>query len=109
LAGAYGEFEKDNLQVVAISVDPPEVSKKLKADLGLPFPLLSDVDGKVIGLYGLTHQGGHDDKDISRPAELLLDANGVIRWAAFSESINARTHPETISEAKKRYLPAAAS
>jgi peroxiredoxin len=83
--------------VVAISVDPPEVSAKLKEDLHLPFPLLSDRGGAVIKAYGLIHEGGGwDPPDISRPAEILLDASGIVRWVAFPESINVRTHPEAI-------------
>ena len=105
MAGAYHDLEKDGLSVVAISVDPPEISKQLKEELHLPFSLLSDVDGKVIALYALTHSAGYDGKDISRPAEYLLDGNGVVRWAAFSETINARTHPEAILQARRRFLP----
>jgi len=104
LAGAYDDLQKSGLAIVAISVDPPEASRRLKEELHLPFPLLSDVDGRVIALYALTHSAGNDGKDISRPAEYLLDENGVIRWAAFSETVNARTHPEAILEAQRRYL-----
>jgi hypothetical protein len=44
-----------------------------------------------------------DAPDVSRPAELLLDALGVIRWAAFSESINVRTHAEVILQAAQTF------
>ena len=78
------------------------MSAQLKRDLHLGFPLLSDADEQVIKRYGLVHEKGHGDADIARPADLLLDGQGVIRWVAFTDNFRIRPHPETLLAAAQR-------
>jgi peroxiredoxin len=85
-----------------VSVDSREDSLKLKSQLHLGFPLLSDSDETVIKRYGLVHAKGHADSDISRPADLLLDSQGVIRWATFTDDFRVRAHPQALLEAARR-------
>lgn len=47
------------------------------------------------------HKAGHGSQDIARPAVLLLDSAGVIRWAMFTE--NFRVHPDALLAAIKRF------
>lgn len=44
----YREFQEARAEIVGISVDPPSKSADLSSSLRLPFPLLSDVDKKVL-------------------------------------------------------------
>jgi peroxiredoxin len=74
----------------------------MKRELHLEFPLLSDPDERVIRQYGLLDEKGHGSSDIARPADLLLDGDGVIRWAHFTENIRVRPHPEEILAQAKR-------
>lgn len=90
------------MKIVAISADPPEASAKMKGELGLGFPLLSDEDEQVIKRYGLLHSDGYEDEDISRPANLVLDGQGVIRWAIFTDNIRVRPPPDALLEAAKK-------
>jgi peroxiredoxin len=56
----------------------------------------------VIKRYGLLHEKGHlGTSDISRPADLLLDARGVIRWAMFTENWRVRARPEALIAAAR--------
>jgi peroxiredoxin len=87
---------------VAVSVDPSEVSLKMKGELHLDFPLLSDPDEKVIGRYGLVHAKGNQGADIARPADLLLDGQGVIRWALFTDDYRIRAHPDALLAAARQ-------
>jgi peroxiredoxin len=74
----------------------------MKSELNLPFPLLSDVDEQVIKRYGLVHEKANGDVDIARPAVLLLDGQGVIRWAMFTDNFRVRAHPEALLDAARR-------
>jgi peroxiredoxin len=68
--------------------------------MGFSFPLLSDADAGVIRRYDLLHRGaGPTGADISRPAEFLIDANGIIRWVNLTDNIAVRARPEQVLEA----------
>ena len=76
---------------MAISVDPPEVSRNLAGKVGYTFPILSDTSGDVIRRYQLLHPGGGPGAhDISRPAEFLVDHTGTVRWTNFTEDVRVR-------------------
>lgn len=82
---------------VAISVDAQEVSENLRRKRGYTFPFLSDPKAEVIGRYELLHQrGGPDGTDISRPAELLIDGSGTVRWENFTEDIRVRPRADEL-------------
>jgi len=61
------KFEGLNAQVLGVSADDLESHKRFSAELGLKFPLLSDNDGKLTGLYGKGR------------ITFLIDRQGVIR------------------------------
>lgn len=92
------EFEAKGVQIVAISSDEKEALAVAQRELEIPFPMLSDSDEAVIRRYGLVHAGGNNGQDISRPAEILLDGQGVIRWVIFTDNLRVRPRPETVLE-----------
>ena len=101
------EFDARGIRVVAISVDPPEVSQRHSQKLGYTFPLLSDPEAKVIRRYDVLHPGaGQKSADIARPAEFLLDSNGVVRWVNLTENIAVRARPEQLLRAFSELQPA---
>lgn len=96
------EFQKAGLRPVAISVDSPEVSRDLSQKAGFTFTILSDPNAETIKRYDLVHAGaGENGKDISRPAEFLLDSQGAVRWVNLTENYWVRARPEQILEAAK--------
>jgi peroxiredoxin len=85
------EFHAAGIVPVAISVDPPDVSRELASKAGLTFALLSDPDAATIRNYHLLHTGGGPDgHDISRPAEFLVDPTGTVRWINLTEDVRVR-------------------
>jgi peroxiredoxin len=97
------EFEAHGVRVVGISVDPPEINRRQSQKLGYAFPLLSDSKAEVIRRYDVLHPGaGPKGADIARPAEFLLDSNGVVRWVNLTENIAVRARPEQVFEALDR-------
>lgn len=87
---------------MAISVDTPEQSRRLMQQAGYTFLLLSDQKRETITRYDLVHKGaGEHGDDIARPAELLIDSSGTVRWRDLTESYLRRVTPEQILEAAK--------
>jgi peroxiredoxin len=94
------EFDANGVRVVGISVDPPEINRRQSQKLGYAFPLLSDPKAEVIRRYDVLHPGaGPKGADVARPAEFLLDSNGVVRWVNLTENIAIRARPEQVFEA----------
>jgi peroxiredoxin len=94
------KFNEAGIRPVAISVDPPEVSRDLCAKAGYTFTFLSDPKADVIRRYDLVHAGqGINGQDIARPAEFLLDSSGTVRWVNLTENYWVRARPEQILEA----------
>src|SRR5260370_7795824 len=92
-----GEFQAAGVRPVAISVDSPQQSSALCKKAGYTFTFLSDPKAEAIRRYALLHVGaGPDGHDISRPAELLVYSNDVVRWTNFTEDIPAPDRPEQI-------------
>jgi peroxiredoxin len=101
------EFDARGINVVAISVDPPDVNKRQSQKLGYTFPLLSDPNAKVIRRYDVLHPGaGPRGADIARPAEFLLDSDGIVRWVNLTDNIAVRARPEQMLEAFNQLSPA---
>jgi peroxiredoxin len=88
---------------VAISVDPPDVSRNLANKSGYTFPILSDPDAAVIRRYHILHAAGaQDEHDIARPAEFLVDSSKTVRWANFTEDIRVRARADQMLAAASR-------
>lgn len=101
------EFESRGIRVVGISVDPPEVNRRQSQKLGYTFALLSDPKTQVIRRYDVLHAGaGPKGTDIARPAEFLLDSNGIVSWVNLTENIAVRARPDQVLEALNQLSPA---
>jgi peroxiredoxin len=85
--------------VLAVSVDAPEESRKMAAELGLEYTLLSDGDLSAIDAWGVRHAGGYPGgRDIARPATFLIDAEGRVRWRELTDNWRVRLRPERVIE-----------
>jgi peroxiredoxin len=100
------EFDARGIRVVGISVDAPEINRRQSQKLGYTFPLLSDPTTQIIRRYDVLHPGtGPKGADTARPAEFLLDSNGIVRWVNLTENIAARARPEQVLEALNQLSP----
>src|SRR5260370_14059306 len=98
------EFKALDVQVLAISVDPPEkvqfVREKLKAD----FPILSDSKREVMELYGTRspEYRNHEDGSINTPTLVLVDKSGIVRWIHQATNFRVREAiEEDLAHARK--------
>jgi len=94
------DFDARGIRIVGISVDPPEINRRQSQKVGYTFPLLSDLNAEVIRRYDVLHPGaGPKGGDIARPAEFLIDSNGMVRWVNLTENIAVRAGPEQVLDA----------
>ena len=94
------EFHDRHVEVVAVSVDSPEESRRLCQAKGYTFPVVSDPNAEAIRHYGVLHaKGGENGHDIARPAEFLVDKNGIIRWENLTDDLRVRARPEAVLRA----------
>lgn len=82
-----------------MSVDPPEVSARLKQRLEADFSFLSDPDGGLLDALGIRHRTGGERGDIAFPTAILVDERGVVRWTFQSDTYRERAHPDEIFRA----------
>jgi peroxiredoxin len=95
------------VEIAAISVDSSEESRKLCESQGYTYPFLSDPRAELIHRYGVAHAGvGEGGRDIARPAEFLVDAQGTVRWVNLTEDYRIRARPEAVLRAVEGILPA---
>ena len=83
-------------------MDTPEINRDMLSKSGYSFTFLSDPQAEVIRRYDLVHAGaGINGQDIARPAEFLLDTDGVVRWVNLTENYWVRARPEQVMEAAR--------
>jgi glutaredoxin-dependent peroxiredoxin len=81
------KYESLNAQVLGISMDSPFVLAKFKADNDYNFPLLSDFNKTVMAEYGLyLEKFVFGMIGVSKRAILVIDTEGVIRYAEVTAS-----------------------
>ena len=71
-------------------------------EAGYTFTFLSDPKLEAIRRYDLIHaEEMASGRDISRPAEFLLDPSGTVRWRMVTENFFVIAQPEEVLEAAK--------
>ena len=105
LGARLSEAERAGVEIVAISPDPNERSQHVADGLKLGYRFLADRDLAVARRYGLIHpRGGPEGQDVPRPATLVLDRDGVVRWVSITRNIQVRPDPDDVLRAV-RALP----
>ena len=100
LGAALSEAERAGVEIVAVSPDSNEQSQEVADDLRLGYRFLADRDLAVARRYGLLHAGGGPHRqDVPRPATVVLDRNGVVRWFSVSRNVQVRPDPDDVLRA----------
>ncbi len=79
-----------------MSVDPPEVSRRLRDRLSVSFTFLADAEGELLDALGIRHRGGNMGKDIAFPTTVLVDGEGIVRWTYQADTYRKRARPEEV-------------
>ena len=94
------EAERAGVEIVAISPDPNERSQQVAEGLRLGYRFLADRDLAVTRRFGLVHaSGGANGEDVPRPATVVLDREGVVRWFSVSRNFQVRPDPDEVLRA----------
>jgi peroxiredoxin len=83
-ARRYDELTSLGLGLVAVSVDPPERSRALAAQIGLPFPLLCDTAREVVRAYGVFNE--KEKGGIAYPSTFVLDRDRTVRFRSLDRT-----------------------
>jgi peroxiredoxin len=92
-----------DVQVLGVSVDPPDNCRIVATKLKAPFPILSDSQRVAMRIYGTeSTYTGRDGGPINVPTLVLIDRKGVIRWIHQAEDYRIRAPiSEDLAEARK--------
>ena len=87
MAEAYPEFEKRNVELVAISVDDRAYAFQMADLVGAEYPVLADATRYVSEIYGV-----YDllNDRVAAPATFIIRADGGIAWKHIAEDITDR-------------------
>ena len=100
LGAELSEAERAGVEIIAISPDSNEQSQKVADGLRLGYRFLADRDLGVTRRYGLVHAaGGGEGQDVPKPATVVLDRDGVVRWFAVSGNLQLRPDPNDVLRA----------
>jgi peroxiredoxin len=86
----HDEFRKRGAGVAVILAQNPDRMRDYLAENSFPFPLLADASRKVVKEYGVYVRVNFESVNIARPANFVLDAEGVIHYI-FIASVQVET------------------
>ncbi len=97
--------EKERVQILAVSIDSHEETKKFIQKLNersagqIDFPMLEDKSHAVIDRYGILNPDG---KGWPHPSTYVIDKQGVVRWKFIEVDYRKRPTNEEILEALRK-------
>lgn len=94
LSEDYGRFEEAGIVVLPISVDSVPALREFKAKERIAVDLLSDFKRAVSRRYGTLLE----ERFFSNRAYILIDRDGVVRWAFAEETPGTRRENSEILE-----------
>lgn len=82
------KLEASNTVVFGISIDSPPANGAFAKQIGVTFPLLSDMNRKVLTEYGILQKYpmGGDEYQWARRTTFVIDEQGKIQHIDFDES-----------------------
>ena len=91
------ELEEAGAEVLAISPDSNARSQELAQRLRARYRFLADSDLAVTRRVGLLHAGaGEGGADVPRPATIVIDRDGVVRWVRLTANVQVRPHAREV-------------
>ncbi|MHC4413827.1 MAG: redoxin domain-containing protein [Planctomycetota bacterium] len=81
----WGQWSSLDAKVFGISVDSPFVTEKFRAEMNIPFPILSDFNKEVAARYGALHEDLKGLKGVAKRAAFVIGPEGKVAYVWVSE------------------------
>ena len=123
LGEAAAKFKEKGAVMVAVSPQMVSYNKAMKNEKILSFEILSDPGNQIAEKYDIKHQmpddlitvykqfglkvdehNGDDSWTLPMPARLIIDQNGIIRYAQINPDYTERPEPEDTLTALKEII-----
>jgi peroxiredoxin Q/BCP len=78
----YKKFKDAGIEIVGVSPDDEESHQKFRAKMGMPYPLVADMENEVskkYGVYGLKSFMGREYMGVNRSTFLVDRAGKIVR------------------------------
>lgn len=110
LAAEYRDIEALGARVVLVSPQPAKESVKMAAKFDAPMTFLVDVENASAHRLGIQHPGGAPigvapEVESVLPTAIVLDADGVVRFAHETDNYRFRPDPALFLEALRTLQP----
>jgi peroxiredoxin Q/BCP len=102
LRDRYPAITSAHAVVLGVSVDDQATQRRFQDEFGLPFPVLSDPEGRVAqmyGVFGITRADGSVLPQ-ARRTTFIIDETG--RIAEIFDPVSPDEHPEQVERAVQR-------
>ncbi len=77
----WSQWEALGCKVFGISIDSPFVTERFQAELGTPFPILSDFNKTVAADYDALHADLMGLKGVTKRAAYVIGTDGTVAYA----------------------------
>lgn len=85
VADAHERWTELGAAVVGVSVDSPFATRRFAEELGLPFPLVSDFNRRVVEAYGVRNDDFYGFEGVANRSAFVVDRDGRVAYAWTSE------------------------
>ena len=93
LQNSYAKFKKQNIGLIAVSMDTVDEAAYTKLITKAEYPLLSDPTGLVIKAYGVYDLLGDG---VATPSVFIIRSDGSISWSYIAKDIKDRPTTDEI-------------
>jgi peroxiredoxin len=85
VAEQWPRWRELDVDVLAISVDSPYVTRRFAEETGAPFPILSDFNKDASSAWGVLYPEFFGLHGVAKRAAFVVDADGVVTFAWVSD------------------------
>lgn len=96
LRDRHAEFVALGAEVVAVSPENTDLSRRFADEIGLPFLLLSDTEGRVIDAFGVRNTFSSARTLLPHPSVIIIAPDGRVLFRSVDRNYKKRTTLRTI-------------